>query len=107
MNCECIYYSKYATKEDLAVLAQRVKEIGEEVELYPLAISRIDEKLKVCEDYNGWGKTMNIQKWSAVLFVGGKLHNMNPIRIGHRVYKPWHPMEEPYFTDLQTFDEED
>lgn len=105
MNCECIYYSKGATVDDLRVLSEKVKEMGRIVEIYPCAISRMEESAKCNDDYDGWGRTMNIPKYSAVLFVGGKLHYMNPIRIGRRVFNPWHPMDDPVFADLETFDE--
>ena len=100
MNCECIYYSKTATLEDYEALAKVVKRKGEFLELYPISISRINERCKVCEDYNGWGEHKSIPKYSLVLFVGGKLHYMNEIKVGRRVFRAFHPMDYPVFTDL-------
>lgn len=104
MNCECIYYSKGASEEDLLRLAERINKIGECVELYPCAVSRIDEDCKCFDDYDGWGKCKYIPKDSLVLFVGGKYHNMTAVRVGNRTFKPWFPGfdNEPIFTDLQT-----
>ena len=109
MNCECIYYHKDATIEDYKELAEKIKSVAKIAceELYPTAISRMEEKVTVCEDYNGWGKEINIPKNRSVLFVGGKLHHMIPFRVGRRMFKPWNPMEEPIFTDLETYDEEE
>ena len=107
MNCECIYYSKGATRDDLLRLADEIKKAGQYVEIYPLAISRMDERCKCYDDYDGWGQSKTIPKYVAVLFVGGKYHYMNSVRVGHRVFKPWFPDEEPIFTDLHTFDEDD
>lgn len=104
MNCECIYYSKDASVEDCIALAEKIKEIGETCELYPFAVSRMDEKCKCYDDYDGWGDYKYLPKYSAVLFVGGKLHYMNPVRVGHRVFNPWFPDDEPIYTDLQEFE---
>lgn len=103
MNCECIYYSKGATIENYLALAEEIKERGQYVELYPCAISRMEERTPAYDDYDGWGKRTCIPKWSAVLFVQGKYHNMFPVRIGHRVFRPWFPESEPVFADILTF----
>ena len=107
MNCECIYYSKGAKIEDYETLAQKINADAKayEYEIYPVAISRMDEKVCVCDDVNGWSDFRNIPKYSAVLFVQGKLHYMDDYRIGHRVFKALHPMETPIFTDIKEFDD--
>lgn len=107
MNCECIYYSKGAKTEDYEALAQKIKSDAKVYgqEIAPVAISRMDEKIRVCDDYNGWGSYKSISKYSAVLFVQGKLHYMYDYRIGHRVFKALHPMETPIFTDIKEFDD--
>ena len=104
MNCECIYYSKGASQDDLLLLANEIKKIGEQVELYPVAISRLDETCKCCDDYDGWGECKHLPRYEAVLFVGGKYAYMNKVRVGRRVFRAWFPKEEPIFTDLHTFE---
>lgn len=105
MNCECIYYSRGASRQDYIALAEKVKRMSEDIELYPTAISVMNEKTRCCEEYDGWGKTIDIPKGKEVLFVGGKLHYMNDIRNGGRTFHAWHPMEyDISFTDVETFD---
>lgn len=104
MNCECIYYSKGAKIENYLELSEEIKRRGQHVELYPCAISRMEESTPAFDDYDGWGKRISIPKWSSVLFVQGKYHYMMPIRIGHRVFRPWFPESEPIYDDIKVFD---
>ena len=107
MNCECIYYSKGATMEDLERFTKAVKYTERWIERYPTAISKMDEATLCCEDYDGWGKSNTIPAGSLVAFVGGKLHHMTEIHIGKRVYRPWFPVRHDIkFTDIVTDFEE-
>ena len=104
MNCECMYYCKDASQDELLRLADVIKEFGKTHELYPAAISRIDEKCKSYYDYDSiWeqcGKSVNVPKDSLVLFVYGKYHYMTNKRIGGKTFKPLFPDSPVKFTDL-------
>ena len=115
MNCECIYYRKGATMEDLLKLAAFVKKTGAIMERYPCAISVMDEKTLVCEDYDGWGNATTIPSGSMVLFVGGKYAYQVPIHLYDdsgdrrkcRIFKSWYPINRDIkFHDIKTDFEE-
>ena len=93
--------------EDYEAMARKMESVAKvcNQEIYPVAISRMDEKVLVCDDCDGWGKFKNIPKYSTVLFVQGKLHHMIDYRVGHRIFKPLHPMEDPVFTDLKEYED--
>ena len=106
MNCECIYYRKGATKEDLLRLAEAIEACHERfgIEKYPTAISVMIADTKCAEDYDGFGKKKTIPEGSMVLFVGGKLHHMSETYIGKSKYIPLFPVDhaDVHFKDIQT-----
>jgi len=103
MNCECMYYRKGATKDELLQLVKEVKWIGKFNELYPVALSQIDKKCKAYVDYDDMdlnnAKYKTISAGSLVLFAAGKYQYMYPIYIGHKKYTPMFT-NEVKFTDL-------
>ena len=102
MNCECIYYKKDATKEDLMELAKKVESF--DCELDPAAVSIMTAKTEVTTDYDHFRKSFNIPKDSMVLFVYGKLHYMSNIRMGNKTYKACFPTDYHIeFTDIEEF----
>ena len=106
MNCECIYYNRNATEDDLLHLAQEIHRRGLYVELYPCALSRMLEKTECFSDYDGWGKSINLPKNSKVLFVGGKYAYMVAITIDGKTFRPWFPAEHDIeFEDVRLFTE--
>ena len=91
MNCECIYYRKGATKEELLVLADDINRLS--VELDPVAISIMKAKTEVATDYDAWEKPFNIPENSLVLFVYGKYHYMVNKHVGRKVFKACFPTD--------------
>ena len=87
MNCECIYYRKGATREDLMRLAKFVQHGSEAIERYPAALSVITEDTKCAPDYDGFGRKVTIPAGSEVLFVQGKLHYMVDIYADNNKHK--------------------
>lgn len=104
MNCECIYYKKGATTDELLELAKFVQRGSNVMERYPCAISVITEDTDCCDDYDCWGKKKTIPAGSVVLFVAGKLHYQVPIHMGKRnIFRPWYPVSHDIkFYDLKT-----
>ena len=106
MNCECIYYRKGATKEDLLRLAESIEACHERfgIEKYPTALSVMTADTKCADDYDGFGKKKTIPEGSLVLFVGGKLHHMSETYIGKSKYIPLFPVDyaDAHFEDIQT-----
>ena len=76
MNCECVYYSKSATRSDLLELAKFIEDGSKVMERYPVSLSVITKRVKCFDDYDGWGKSKTIPAGSEVLFVGGKYSYM-------------------------------
>lgn len=105
MNCECIYYSKDTGKDkyymnSLYGLAGTIRDTA--CELYPVALSTITEDTKCFKDYYDFGTTVTIPKGSTVLFVGGKYHYMESVRIGRRVFHPYFPIDhDVQFEDIE------
>ena len=60
MNCECIYYRKGATREDLLRLAEFIQRTSGTIERYPAALSVITENIKCTPDYDGFGRKVTI-----------------------------------------------
>lgn len=110
MNCECIYYRKGATREDLLRLAKFIQHGSKVIERYPTALSVVTEDIKCTPDYDGWGRKVTIPAGSEVLFVGGKLHHMVDIFADNNKHKfrALHPVERDIkFEDIITeFEEE-
>lgn len=106
MNCECIYYRKGATREDLLRLANAIESCYERwgFEKYPTALSVITKDIKCSDDYDGFGRKKTIPVGSEVLFVGGKLHYMCEVYIETKKYLPWFPIKHDmdFFEDIQT-----
>lgn len=105
MNCECIYYSKDSGKDTNYIdrycgLAGTIRDTA--CELYPVALSKILENVKCYKDYIDGGDTVTIPVGSIVLFVGGKYHYMDSVRIGRRVFHPYFPVDgEVSFCDIE------
>ena len=105
MNCECIYYNRNASEEDLLALAREVHRRGLSVEIYPCALSRMTERTECLKEYMG-GKSLNIPKDSKVLFVGGKYAYMVDIKVNDKTFRPWFPVDyEIHFEDIRLFTE--
>ena len=104
MNCECVYYNKNATRENLENLAKWIEQKGELCEIYPCAISKITEDTYCTGDYDGYGKEKCIPENAEVLFVGGKLHYMTPAKVDGISYKPLFPqVTHKFFEDIVEF----
>ena len=106
MNCECIYYNKTATEQEIEELAKAVEKQGKYCEIYPCALSVMSKAARCCEGYDGWGRGITIPAGAKVLFVGGKLHNMEPFRVGRKTFLPWFPARDPnnvQFEDIKTY----
>lgn len=102
MNCECIYYGKDATEDELMVLADKINAL--ECELEPVTIAIVENKTKVTPDYDGWKRPFNVPEKSLVLFVCGKYHYMNNFRVGDKTFKSCFPMDYDFeFTDIKEF----
>ena len=105
MNCECIYYSKDATEEELMVLADKIKALDCEYE--PVSIAVVNAKTEVTTDYDHWKKPFNVPEKSLVLFVYGKYHYMVNRKVDGKTYKPCFPTDYDFdFTDIKEFEEE-
>ena len=104
MNCECVYYDKNATRENLENLAKRIKDKGTRCEIYPCAISKVTEETYCTRDYDGYAEEEFIPENSEVLFVGGKLHYMTPTKVDGILYKPLFPqVTHQFFEDIIEF----
>lgn len=105
MNCECIYYNKKATRENLMNLAKVIAKKGEECEIDPVTISVITKDTRACDDYDGYGRTTTIRKGTEVLFVYGKYHYMTKqIEVDGITFRSYYPMEcEDFFEDVVDF----
>lgn len=102
MNCECIYYAKDATEEELMVLADKINAL--DCELEPVSIAIVNNKTKVTADYDGWKKPFNVQEKALVLFVYGKYHYMRNMKINNKTFKSCFPMDRDFeFTDIKEF----
>ena len=106
MNCECVYYSKNATREELMKVAEVVREWEKECEIYPVALSKITKATKMYPDIDHWGRGATVSAESEVLFVAGKLHYMLPVRVGRKVFLPRFPEweAEDFFEDIESFE---
>ena len=112
MNCECIYYSKDATEEELMVLAEKINNLDCDIE--PVSIAVVNDKTKVIPDYDGYGKPFYMPEKSLVLFVYGKYHYMNNFKVGNKTFKscflPAYEFGKSVtdfpFEDIKMFDEE-
>ena len=85
MNTECIFLSNTARtdKKALENLAVYINKLSDEMELYPVALSRITTETKCYPTYDqaaGWApknKKTTILPGDLVLFVAGKYHYMS------------------------------
>ena len=100
MNNECIYFCNKATEEDYKDLAERIKK--KNIELYPVCISVINGDTEVTRDYDNLGRKKTIPDKGLVLFVQGKYHCMQLIRVAEKNFYPWFPVKKETFsfTDL-------
>ena len=116
MNCECIYYKKGATQDELLLLANAMECVSLRfgVEKNPVAISIITKDTVCTDDYDGFGKRKTIPQGSVVLFVHGKLHNMSEVYTENskgaytRKLIPLFPVErdEDFFEDIIDYTDE-
>lgn len=107
MNCECIYYSKGATEENLINLAQGIYNLDED--FYPVSISRIIGDTNVSVHIYGKARKTIIPDGSLVLFAAGKYHNMDSFMLGRRSFYRWFPLNPSSlkFEDIIIFDYKD
>ena len=111
MNCECIYYRKNATQEDLLRLAHAMECVSRRfgIDKNPVAISKITKTIWCTEDYDGFGRRKSIPEGSIVLFVDGKLHNMcETYGGGNKKYIALFPVEHEggFFEDIIDYTDE-
>ena len=111
MNCECIYYRKNATQEELLRLAHAMECCSRRfgIEKNPVAISTITKATVCADDYDGFGKRKTIPQGSVVLFVQGKLHNMcDTYGEGNKKFSALFPVEREggFFEDIIDYTDE-
>lgn len=118
MNCECTVIYKPDRNDEsklhaLACILSRY--VSENVELYPVSISKVTKKTSAYKNYDRtYGKTV-LQPGDYILFIAGKLHYMNKTTV--KQYTPQndknfitnfeflHPdTRDEFFTDILFFE---
>ena len=87
MNCECVFVSKTDRNDQarLEALARWLAPLEDEIELYPVALSRITRDIPSYSMHhsdvrvimNGAGRKTTLRAGNLVLFVQGKYHYMS------------------------------
>ena len=82
MNCECFYIVNDGTIEAARAMAKDIdsKAIKNEMELFPVCISKVKKDFYATSDVDNWGNRFIVRTGSWLVFVQGKLHNMCSIR---------------------------